>query len=141
MTVGPTTIHPYLDWSCTCHGFDECDALVDAEVRVFIDEPQWTTQTPVRGNTSFLSFECGNGKNVEMRRAALFAAQHLRCRQISTMPMHKGTKYENLPATWTVLGGAGNLGRVLVDFLIDAGASSVKVQADLGISQLARSAG
>jgi hypothetical protein len=45
--------------------------------------------------------------------------------------MHKGTKYHNLPTSWTVLGGAGNLGQILVDFLIDAGASSIKVRSAL----------
>ncbi|KAG1657209.1 hypothetical protein FOA52_008242 [Chlamydomonas sp. UWO 241] len=35
--------------------------------------------------------------------------------------------YEGLPTTWTILGGAGNLGAVLVDHLLDAGAQSVKV--------------
>ena len=35
--------------------------------------------------------------------------------------------YSNLPQSWSVIGGAGMLGKTLVDYLLEAGAKSVKV--------------
>ena len=65
----------------------------------------------------------------KMRRAASAIRQVIGggTHSFSTAPLHKGTVYQDLPREWTVLGGAGSLGQVLVDFLIDAGASSIKV--------------
>ena len=62
-----------------------------------------------------------------MRRAVFSAVVSGLGRHFSSVPMHKGTTYQHLPTSWTVLGGAGNLGQILVDFLVDAGASSIKV--------------
>ncbi|GAX75301.1 hypothetical protein CEUSTIGMA_g2746.t1 [Chlamydomonas eustigma] len=36
-------------------------------------------------------------------------------------------KYANFPSSWCVVGGSGTLGTVLIDYLIEAGAQSIKV--------------